>query len=81
MTLIDQCYVSTSLNFFKDHFKNKYNLREYYTVKKPCIFYGCYKCSDLQKIKNHRSLKVIIFGGSDTYYENKSFARTVFNRT
>jgi hypothetical protein len=69
MTIIDQGHVSKSISFFKKNFMKKYKLNEYTNLNKPCIFYGCYNEDDLDKIIKHKSLKVVVFGGTDTYYK------------
>jgi hypothetical protein len=75
MTIINQGYVSKSLSFFKISFMKKYNLVEYTNINKPCVFYGCYNDNDLNKIINHQSLKVVVFGGTDTYYKKINFSK------
>ena len=79
MTIINQCYVSSSILFFKIYFMKKYKLYEYTNINKPCIFYGCYNNYDLNKIKNHKTLKVVIFGGTDTYHKKVDFSKKMLN--
>jgi hypothetical protein len=57
--------VSESLLHFKKRFKYLYNLSDDYNTNKPTLFFGCYNMKDLSFIKNHKSQKYIIFGGSD----------------
>ena len=68
LILAKQCYVSTSLNQFKERFKNKYNLSDYTNNKEPAIFFGVYNMVDIEKIKHHNSHRYIIFGGSDVNF-------------
>ena len=75
MTLINQGYVSNSISFFKNNFMKQYNLTKYTNIYKPCIFYGCYNTTDVNKIRENRSLKIIVFGGSDTYYKKRAFSK------
>lgn len=65
--LIKQCRISRSLTFFGERFLNKYNFERYYDFLKPAFFFGCYGmyAKDCQSIINHRSLAVVIYGGSD----------------
>jgi hypothetical protein len=62
---IFQIKVSNSLIHFKNRFLKKYNLKEYFSKKKPCIFLGFYNENDINFIKKHKGKKYIIFGGSD----------------
>ena len=77
---ITQGYVSKTLVFFKKNFMKKYKLVEYVNIHKPCVFYGCYNKTDLETIKKNKSLKIIIFGGTDTYYKKYEKARNMLNK-
>lgn len=55
------------IQFFKDAFLKKFNLVEYHNPNKPAIFFGLYP-KQRQKIFNHKSLAVIVWGGSDALY-------------
>jgi hypothetical protein len=63
--LISQCHISVSLHFFKEDFKKKWGLVDYYSTDLPCLFFGCYKEEDILKIKEHKGLKVVLFAGAD----------------
>jgi hypothetical protein len=77
---ITQGYVSKTLVFFKKKFMKKYKLVEYVNIHKPCVFYGCYNKKDLETIKKNKSLKIVIFGGTDTYYKKYKKARNMLNK-
>lgn len=62
---IDQCSISSGVKFFGDKFKERWDLKSYYSTEAPCIFFGCYQDSDVTRIKNHKGLKIITFTGSD----------------
>ena len=76
---IKQGYVSNTLIFFKKKFMTKYNLDEYVNIYKPCVFYGCYNNKDLIQIKQNKSLKIVIFGGTDTYYKKHNKVISILN--
>ena len=62
---VDQCHISSGVRFFGKGFKKKWDLKDYYSSTKPCIFLGCYQTSDVTKIKEHKGLKIVLFTGSD----------------
>lgn len=64
--MIKQCYVSRAMRFFQDDFREKYGLFNYRSRNRPAIFFGCYNNKDLSAILKHRSLAVIVWGGSDS---------------
>ena len=66
MNLSNQCYFSKGVSVFKKRIKKKYNLKDYYDINKPCFFFGMYSNEDLNTIKNHKSLRIIIWCGEDT---------------
>ncbi len=65
---IYQVYVSESLNHFKDRLMKKYDLCDYLSNTKPCLFFGIYNLDDLYKILKHNGDVYIMFGGSDIDY-------------
>ena len=60
-----QIQVSTSLTHFKEGFKNKWDLVDYFNKNLPAIFWGVYNDNDLENILNHNSYAIIIFAGND----------------
>lgn len=69
--LTKQFYISDCLKQFEVRFKKKFNLNNYNNINETSIFFGVYNINDIYKIKQHKSHKYIIFGGSDVDY-NKS---------
>ena len=70
-TEIDQLYTSDSLKFFDKVYKNQFeNLKTYHNKNKPALFFGVYTNNDLNKIINHKSGGLIIWGGSDAMNSN-----------
>lgn len=64
--IIRQSYFSSSISFFQKKFIRKFNLTLYSNPKKPALFFGCYPNSkNINAIKNHKSLGVIIWRGTD----------------
>lgn len=63
---IDQIYVSQELKSFKEKFKSKYRLVDYYDRDKPVIFFGLYCSQDFHLIRNHRGFVLMIWGGIDS---------------
>ena len=72
-----QCSFSRGVNVFKSRIMKKYNLKEYYNISKPCLFFGMYNDQDLIKIKNHKGLRIIIWCGEDANSTNKNSNETM----
>lgn len=68
--MIKQLYTSRHVRFFEKFILNKYKMHRYNNNIEPTIFLGCYENKDIDLIKKHKGLKVVIFGGSDL---NKNF--------
>ncbi len=62
---INQIYISKSVKSFSQRIKNKYKLIDYYNIYQPTIFFGLYSHIDFKKIQQHKSLVIIIYGGTD----------------
>jgi hypothetical protein len=62
---IKQAYVSKSLDRFKNRFITNTKLNEYHNIVHNCIFFGLYNIEDIKILKNHKGIKVIIWGGTD----------------
>jgi len=63
--MISQVYVSSSLRRFDEKIKQEYGLLSYHSRHLPTIFFGCYNSSDYRKIKQHRNMPIIMWGGTD----------------
>lgn len=72
-----QCSFSSGVNVFKSRILKKYNLKEYYDISKPCLFFGIYNDQDLIKIKKHKGLRIIIWCGEDANSTNKNSNETI----
>ncbi len=77
---IQQVKISKTLQYFGNIFKNKFNLSNYTSPNKPSFFLGCYSLIDLRAITQHKSFAVIIWGGSDTYYQKYKRALIILNK-
>jgi glycosyltransferase involved in cell wall biosynthesis len=62
---IYQVQVSKSLLHFKEKFKEKYNLSDYNDQYSPTLFFGIYNSEDINKLKNHKGKRYILWGGTD----------------
>lgn len=60
-----QAYVSPDLPAFEEAFREKYGLKPYHNPYQPSIFYGCYRAQDIETLKAHQSMAVVIWGGTD----------------
>jgi hypothetical protein len=69
--IIKQISVSDSIKSFEKKIMDKFNLLPYTNKNLPTIFFGCYNDNDFIKIKNHNSLRIILWGGSDSDIRNK----------
>ena len=72
---IKQGRVSRAVSYFSHFFLKKFNLTNYENNLKPCVFFGCYNKEDLLSIIQNKSIKIIIWAGSDSYYKKRVFAK------
>lgn len=77
MNISSQCYFSNGVLTFKKRIKDKYKLVDYYDTNKPCLFFGMYNNEDLRKIKNHKSLRIIVWCGEDTNKSSQISIQTI----
>jgi hypothetical protein len=63
----NQVYVSDNLNTFKEGFINKWKLEEYSNPNEPSIFFGLYSQQDVNYFLNHKSYKILVWGGNDMH--------------
>ena len=61
--ITDKLYVSEALNHFKKRFQKCYCKKDDHDG--VCIFFGIYSIKDINKLKNHRGYKFLIWGGTD----------------
>lgn len=59
MSIIEQVKFSSSIKFFEKDFCNKWNLKPYFDINKPCFFMGVYSNIDVDFINNHKGFKVV----------------------
>ena len=71
-----QLCTAYSIKYFDRFARLKYRFIPYSNPSKPTIFYGCYTSSDVNRIKNHRGPKVLIWGGSDIMKKNIRLSAT-----
>ena len=62
---IKQAAVSRSIVFFERRFRDRYRLEPYLDRDSPAVFFGCYRAGDVDLVMQHRSLAVLVWGGSD----------------
>ena len=77
ITLTKQAYFSSGVIMFKPRLYKKYNLKDYFDINSPCLFFGMYNDEDLKKIKTHHGLKIIIWCGSDANSDNSHSSQTI----
>jgi hypothetical protein len=77
LNVSNQCYVSKGLHMFEERLKRKFNLQSYQNIDTPCIFFGLYSDNDLVKIREHKGLKLLIWGGSDASTVNLHSLATI----
>lgn len=73
----NQAWVSQhGVEFFEDGFRKVWNLGPYLDITSPTVFFGVYHKNDLEKIKNHKGPKIIIWGGNDMQpYQLQEFSK------
>jgi hypothetical protein len=57
--MIEQCRFSECVKFFKDGFKELWDLSDYHDINKPCYFVGVYNAEDVKEINRHKGLCVV----------------------
>ena len=62
---ISQINVSKSLTKFKNRIIEKYCFSDYRKKSLSTIFFGLYNMDDVDRLKNHKGKKYILWGGSD----------------
>lgn len=60
-----QVRTSHDIAFFGGLLRDAYELRSYDDPYAPAVFYGCYRAEDLEALRRHQSLAVLLWGGSD----------------
>jgi hypothetical protein len=63
--MIKQVQFSDSVKFFKEGFKDKWQLVDYSRISDPAIFVGIYSTLDIAKIKLHKGKKIVFVLGAD----------------
>jgi len=67
---IRQCYISSAIrnNKIANTFLKCYNFKKYDNIDEPSFFFGFYNGKeDVEKIKSHKSLSILIWRGSDIF--------------
>ena len=62
---INQIHVSKGISMFEKRIKDNFQLISYTNTTIPALFFGVYTDDDLYKLKNHTSIKYIIWCGED----------------
>tara|TARA_B100001063_G_scaffold138607_2_gene129498 strand:+ start:5189 stop:6091 length:903 start_codon:yes stop_codon:yes gene_type:complete len=75
--LYNQSVFSSGVSMFKKRTFKKYNLKEYFNDKEPCLFFGMYNDDDLKKIKTHKGLRIVIWCGDDANSKNVHSYQTI----
>lgn len=70
LKMTSQLYVSKGLHMFEERFKKKYNLKCLENTYEPSMFFGIYTDEDIERVKNHKGLRIIIWGGEDANPNN-----------
>jgi hypothetical protein len=63
--MITQSHISSSLIYFHDVFRSKWNLSAYTNPEAPALFVGFYNHTDISLFNNHKGFKLALFGGAD----------------
>ena len=70
-----QLVVATQVKSFEKILKKKYCFEEYISKDKPTLFWGMYNFSDLNILRNHRGVKIVVFNGTDSAHNHKKILR------
>ena len=59
----------SSMIYFKEGMKERWNLFEYHDPNAPAVFLGLYEPRDIQTFITHKGPKLLYFAGAD-FHEN-----------
>ena len=62
---INQVSVSRCLSRFENKICKEYDLSKYAFRNDPAIFFGCYNHADFTKLKSHKAMAILVWGGTD----------------
>lgn len=62
---IDFTQLYSSMVYFKEDMKIRWNLDEYHDISSPAVFLGLYENKDIVALTNHKGPKILIWGGGD----------------
>lgn len=71
-TKFEQLY--SSMIYFKEGMKERWNLFEYHDPYAPAVFLGLYEPRDIQTFINHKGPKLLYFAGADFHENNLKIA-------
>lgn len=74
MDTIKQVYFADTLDFFKEDFLRRWELKEYNNPNEPSLFVGLYNNEDVNTFTNHKSYKVLYFAGNDLQHPQLKIA-------
>jgi len=60
-----QIYISKTLDYFAPGLIKRWGFDSYHDPNKPAMFFGIYSDYDMEILKNHKSYKILYFGGND----------------
>jgi|688.fasta_scaffold09823_23 hypothetical protein len=76
----NQVHVSSVLEkYFGDGFRKKWNLKNSYDENLPCVFVGLYNGEDIKKFVNHKSYRIVIWGGADMVSSHLNLVAKLIN--
>lgn len=76
----NQAYVSSVLSeYFKKDFLKRWEFKEYSSSLEPAVFLGLYTPEDIACFKNHKSYKILYFGGGDCIHPHLELVKNTPN--
>ena len=64
-----QLFIGSQIKLFEKILKNKYYFDEYISKDKPTLFWGIYGTSDLNVLREHAGIKIVVFNGTDSTHD------------
>lgn len=61
----NQAYISNTIKFFEQGFKDRWQLKDYEDTQAPAVFVGIYNSEDISRVNNHKGDKILVFTGAD----------------
>ena len=64
-----QLVIGSQIKLFEKILKSKFNFEDDVDMSKPTLFWGVYGFSDLDIVRKHTGVRIIVFNGTDSTHQ------------